>query len=124
MRAQITKDGSRFAETAARSLDGLAIKVAATLRRDLVLEVDSGETGPFHLNDGSERVRRAAKAGIGIGEDWHARDRCDPCGRLGELGQRRERDVGDAEQCVRQRATREVERRCARLDAETAESPS
>ena len=51
----------------------LARDVAAALRERLVLEVQRGDAGALELADGAARVEGVAIAGVGIGDDRHAR---------------------------------------------------
>ena len=86
----------------------LAVEVAAALRVDLVLDVGSGEAGILECLDGPGDVHRLAEPGVGVddrGQLGHPRDLRSA---RGDLGQRREPDVGQT-QVGRQHRTRDVD---------------
>ena len=113
--AHTTKLASRRAETAAltrRTISSvphhlLAVEVAAALGVDLVLEVAAGQPAVLERLDRTGDVHRLAEAGVGVDQ----RRKCCGCGDLlaapGDLGQRRQPDVGQR-QVGRQRRARDV----------------
>jgi hypothetical protein len=75
----------------------LAGKMPAALREDLVLDLQRVGAGALEQPDGAHHVQRIAEAGVGIDHQRPGKSLADRRHVLGELGQRDEPDVGDAE---------------------------
>ena len=88
----------------------LAGPVAAALRLNLVLEVHAGGAGTGELaGRAGDHVRRT-EAGVGVDEERKVGHRGDPAGILGDVGEGRQPEVGDAEGGVGDAGSGEVER--------------
>ena len=81
--------------------DLFALEMAAAFRKHLVLDVQTGDAGPFVLLDGAANVERPAVACVRVGDDGKGRRRADARRLARHLGHRREAQIGLAEQAVR-----------------------
>jgi hypothetical protein len=77
--------------------DVLAGEMAALLREHLVFDLDARSARAFHHLDGPHHVQSVAEAGIGIDQHRNLDRIRDGCDVIGDLGERRQTDVGNAE---------------------------
>jgi len=77
--------------------DGLAVKVTAPLRVDLVLEMTAGQPGILQQGDGARRAHRFAESGVGVDQRGQVGDRRNLRAARGDFGQRGQPDVGQPE---------------------------
>ena len=93
--------------------------MAASLGKDLILDVQPSGAGPLVLDHCSHRLLEAAETGVGIGDDRQARGVGDTTDLRGELVQGEQPDIrhagGDA-----QRRARDVAALEARVGDRTA----
>ena len=77
--------------------DRLAVEVAAALRVHLVLEVHAGEARVLERLHRAGDVHRLAEAGVGVDQRGQVGHAGDLRAAAGDLGERREPDVGQPE---------------------------
>ena len=77
--------------------DLFAVEVAAPLRVDLVLDVRPATPGVLEGLDGAGDVHRLAEPGVGVDERGQIGHPGDLLRARGDLGERGEADVGQAE---------------------------
>ena len=80
--------------------DLLALEMAAALGEHLVLDLDRVGAGALQHLDGAPHVERIAEAGVGIDHQRAGKHLADRDDVVGELGQRDEAIVGNAEEAV------------------------
>ena len=74
--------------------------MAAALRKHLVLDLQCVGAGALQHLDGAPHVQRIAEAGVGIDHQRSGKHLADRHDVIGELGQRYEAIVGNAEEAV------------------------
>ena len=79
-----------------RRHDRLVVVVAAALGKRLVLQVERGHPGPLELAHRATDVQRVAVAGVGVGDDRHARLLDDVGEPVDDLARREQAEVGIA----------------------------
>ena len=78
----------------------LAGEVPALLGKHLILDLDAGRAGALEHAHGATHVDRIAEAGVGIDQQRQRHDIGDRGDRVGDLGQRGQPDVRDAERML------------------------